>query len=64
MIQCFSTIKNLACLTQKTVEPKCNTGNLTFTAHTHTHHTHTHTHTHTYTHTHTHTENKCYWAVK
>ena len=43
--------ENIAWVTQKTEEPKCNKEN--FTPHTHTH---THTHTHAHTHTHTHSE--------
>ena len=33
MIQCFSTIKNLAWLTQKTGDMKRNKGNFTFLTH-------------------------------
>ena len=33
MMQCFSTIKNLAWLTQKTEEPKRNKGSFTFSTH-------------------------------
>ena len=41
--------ENLACLTQKAEEPKCNKGNCT---------PHTHTHTHTFTQACTHTVNE------